>query len=288
MKNHRIAPGFTLIELLVVISIIALLIAILLPALSSARKSAQRISCLTNLKQLATASTAFAVDYDNQAPPSATNSPDKPIAYGIWHRNGFGDPSNPTYGEADRDDAKRFGNYRRAGVLFSEDYSDAPEILYCPAMEQSHPWLTIGGTRPGGNVRGGWFPEPENTRPNTLIDSSYHYRETYPGEEYTGSFSVVAMRKKWRLTLDLGRDASDLVMYADAFSAEDRGKQFAHEEGYNFARLDGSGDYFLDPQDKLRGFTPNGTFAQDSWRIERAWESFRYKEIVAERDFSKP
>lgn len=44
--------GFTLVELLVVISIIALLIALLLPALKSARRTAQGVQCLSNLKQM--------------------------------------------------------------------------------------------------------------------------------------------------------------------------------------------------------------------------------------------
>ena len=58
--------GFTIIELLVVVSIIALLIGILLPAITKARDQAKLSISQTNLRNLATAHSTYAADWNDR------------------------------------------------------------------------------------------------------------------------------------------------------------------------------------------------------------------------------
>jgi prepilin-type N-terminal cleavage/methylation domain-containing protein/prepilin-type processing-associated H-X9-DG protein len=62
----RKETGFTLIELLVVIAIITILMAIMFPVLRSAKEHGQRAVCLSNLKQLTLAWTAYAEEHDGK------------------------------------------------------------------------------------------------------------------------------------------------------------------------------------------------------------------------------
>lgn len=70
-KCLKAQKGFTLIELLVVIAIIAILAAILFPVFAQAREKARATSCLSNLKQLGTATNLYVDDYDETYMPPA-------------------------------------------------------------------------------------------------------------------------------------------------------------------------------------------------------------------------
>jgi len=70
--------AFTLIELLVVIAIIAIFAALMFPASSSVKAKAQRITCISNLRQI-DAGIHLYLDDQNNSSPGNTNAPHTPF-----------------------------------------------------------------------------------------------------------------------------------------------------------------------------------------------------------------
>lgn len=134
---HRLivrARGFTLIELLVVIAIIALLLGILLPSLSSARDSARRVLCQSNMRQIELAHQMYIEDFDGR----------------------FIDAALPHGSLA--------GDVRSTWLISLQSYGAAPDALYSPVDRSI--WLSVedGGNDNGANLEQlrAWFEQNED------------------------------------------------------------------------------------------------------------------------------
>ncbi len=69
----RMQWAFTLVELLVVISVLAVLAVLIFTAVRAAFESADNVRCITNLKQIGTATAGYCADHDGYFPgPSST------------------------------------------------------------------------------------------------------------------------------------------------------------------------------------------------------------------------
>jgi prepilin-type N-terminal cleavage/methylation domain-containing protein len=116
MKNNKKQKSaFTLIELLVVIAIIAILAAMLLPALAAAKRKAQKINCVNNLKEVGIAFRIWEGDNNDQYPMAVSTASGGANEYlGHWNKAAVSEQPGYTF------------------LVMSNELS-APKIVYCPS-----------------------------------------------------------------------------------------------------------------------------------------------------------
>lgn len=83
VRYYQVA-GFTLVELLVVIAVIAILAALLLPIYVSARETARRASCASNLSQIGKVLAFYRDDWNGINCSIWANGPDTDIGSFFW------------------------------------------------------------------------------------------------------------------------------------------------------------------------------------------------------------
>jgi len=173
--------------LLVVIAIIAILAALLLPALATAKDTARRVACASNLHQIGIGIFAYTGDNHDYMPPlkwRGSSGGNLQYPYEMFRYTPVNTPVNGTTSTFDSD-----GGPYNLGVLWSKGIIVDGKVFYCPGNTKSvasdmascaygfytvkgiWPWGELPGSDPNGNdgyVRSGYSYYPQSRQTQSI------------------------------------------------------------------------------------------------------------------------
>jgi len=176
--SPSLSRAFTLIELLVVIAIIAILAAMLLPALSAAKKKAQAISCVSNVKQQGLAQVMYCNDNGDNLPANAT----------LLNRALNAYPNVTAVGGLDLG-AYIWPYLAKSGAAAVQGRQEIP-VFICPGYKSSSAYqqAQAQSAANGGNLANYFIPYV--LRDSITLDSGA-YVYPFAGQAYTGRASRI-------------------------------------------------------------------------------------------------